>query len=219
MSAFIRRFGLEPFDRFYGIYLAIVVKNSEFGDRGKLTVKPTDITGATARPVHVYQKGLISKGMGVHWVPEVGDIVFLEFRKGDGSLGYWTGSFYAEGEKPTGLTDKDIAFTFPDGTVVKNNHEDKVLTITHTDGWVITIDSDGLLLEGDNKLEVSKKGLKFNGDTLLKGPDTVDTLTAIGDILELLSTGVGATAGAPVVTTLQPILQKYKLDIKNLQTT
>jgi len=217
-DAQIRQFGLEYTGRFYASYFAVVTDNTNFDDRGQLTVKPTDISGATANPILVYQKGFISKGMGIHWIPEKGDIVFIEFRKGFNRSPYWTGSFYAKGEKPRGLTKDDIAFTFPDGTQIKNDHKKHVLEIKHKGGYTVTLDEDGIVSGKDKPLSIDSKGLQWDSDPLLKGPITKDQISSLADMVEILSSAL-TSFGVPTDGAIKPLIAKLRVDINNLYTT
>jgi len=215
----IRKYGLEFTGRYYGIYMSIVLDNSEFSDRGKLTVKPVDATGTRATSLICFQKGLVSEGMGVHWVPRKGDVVWVEFRKGNPGKAYWTDSFYAKGEKKDTMGTDDIGFQFPDGSFVKNNHKDSILTIHHKQGWDIVIDNEGVHVNGDKTLGLTKAGLKYQSEPLLKGPASQSELSLLADMVKVISTGLNATQGAAVVPALEALLQTYKANLDNLYTT
>ena len=215
----IRRQGLEFTGRYYGTYMAIVIENKDFADRGKLVVRPSDISGVVNFGLECYYKGIVGKGMGVHWVPSKGDVVFIEFRRGNKAMAYWSHSFYARKEKPEGLGLNDIGFTFPDGTFVSNNHEENTLTIKHMDGSEVVVSTDGVSIGKSKPITIGDKGLKYNGEYLLKGPATVSELSSLADMIQLISDGLSATAGYTVVPAIKALLIPYKVDIKNLDTT
>ncbi len=197
----IRRFGLEFTQRYYGTYLAVVIDISEIADEGKLHLKVTDITGPTNKTILAYQKGLVSKDMGIHWVPAVGDIVWVEFRKGNPLYPYWEGSFYAKKERPkTKLTPDDIGFIFPDGTIAYNNSKDGIFKVLHSSG---------------KEISISKDGFMYNEDNLLKGPDTHKALeeiqTSLQEIVLSLPTGIATPK-------LIESIAKYTIDIQDLLT-
>jgi hypothetical protein len=196
----IRRFGIEAAGRFYGTYMGIVEDNSEYNNRGKLSVRVIDAVGPRNIIIPAYHKGVVGKGMGLHWVPEVGDVVFVEFRKGQSVYPYWSHSFYAKGDKKDSFTKDDIAFLFPGGTYIKNNHKDGILEIVHKSGYTYKIDDQGIS-QGKDKLQtITEAGLKWEDSNLTKSEvveqsfkDVLDIVNAVTTALSTLVPGLGAT--------------------------
>jgi len=202
----IRRFGMEFMGRYYGTYMAIVLDNSDFQDRGKLTVRVSDISGAVNRRTTCFYKGLAGDQTGLHWVPPVGDIVFIEYRGGSPQEPYWVSSYFSKGSKPGEFTPDDVAFTFSDGTVIRNNSQDKELIIKHCSGTTIKLSDKTISLDG--RVSLDSEGLKFKDSNLIDGEFTNTSLNDLSKgllniLVVLASTGYSDPTFTQALTNIQ----------------
>jgi hypothetical protein len=214
----IRRFGIEAAGRFYGTYMAVVEDNSEYNTRGKLRVRVIDVVGPRQISAIAYYKGVVGKGMGLHWVPKVGEVVFVEFRKGLMAYPFWSHSFYAKGEKNDEFTADEIAFTFPDGTYVKNNHKDNALEIVHKSGYSYQVDDSGISQGNEKKQSITSRGLQWDDEHLAKSSAVEQSFNDVIDIINTVSSAMDSIIPG-FSGTLKPFILKLKQDIKNLPTT
>jgi hypothetical protein len=109
-------------------------------------------------------------GHGLVTLPEAGDGVWIEFEAGDPSHPIWTGFWFANDEMPADagpakrslITKKDLKLIFDDDA--------ESITISHSGGAEITLDSNGLTLKFGDSVKVV---LSSSGIDMLDGAFTV----------------------------------------------
>jgi hypothetical protein len=95
---------IEPSERFYGKYRAIVSDNNDPLQLGRLRARVPevlhDVDSGWALPCAPYA----GAGSGFYCVPEPGTGVFIEFEAGDPSRPLWSGCWWSDGQLPANET-------------------------------------------------------------------------------------------------------------------
>lgn len=172
-------YGLEFFGRYYGSYRGFVANNEDPLGMNRLQLvipilNPTAVDETWAFPQNVWG----GKNYGAQVLPQVGDMVWVEFEMGDPDYPIWKHAGYAEGEKPEEFeTTNHYGFKTPKGTILlinDNKEQEEVLVkLNSQEEWVKIIKEE---------LEVEAKLIKLGangdeqavmGDTLKEKMDTL----------------------------------------------
>lgn len=167
----IMNFGLEFIGLYYGDYRAVVVDNNDPENLGRVKVKIPQLYGD-----ETFDKWVIQKRNGLFYVPEKGDVVFVNFEGGKTrfpiyQLGYWTKS------------------NVPGYAKSKNQQN----IVIERGGRKIVIDSDNgsILIEDSSgvKIDIDEKGVFI-------GNGTEDLLSVLKDLTQQLS--IANVSGIPL---------------------
>ncbi len=145
MTAFLRfydnlkRFGLEYFGLYYGVYRGTVASVVD-GDQGKLEIIVPG-TGKTSEPLSAPaypMTAFAGAGYGMYMLPEPGDTVWVMFERGSLRFPIWTGGWYGKDELPAdfaGKAQRARGFVTPAGhKVVLDDDENKIIvSVKHSD--------------------------------------------------------------------------------------
>lgn len=149
----VRLYGLEFYDRYYGVYKAEVVDNDDPEDRGRVRVRVPmlQVDGDAAIPNWALPAGGApinrADGRGTYNVPAEGDQVWVRFQGGDVDVPvYEPGGFHAEDEIPDD-------FKLPDdrGWKTRGGHylrfrdadDDRSIRVQHASGTRIDLADGG----------------------------------------------------------------------------
>lgn len=174
----IQKYGVEFVGRFYSSYKAIVVKNDDPENIGRIYVWIPSIHNGIkvwARPKSM--PGSINSG--IKWVlPRTGEIVRVEFESGDPLKPLWSYHGWAIGEVPEELRDNDsVGLVTPNGNKIYLQDKDGILNITTNskininikDGTSISMDSDVVSVnEGKNFGVINIEKFKSFVEAVLK---------------------------------------------------
>lgn len=163
----LKRFGLEYFGLFYGVYRAQVAEVLD-GDQGKLSLI-VPATGNSVEPLIADAYPMFTfagKGYGSYWMPDVGDSVFVMFEGGSLKRPLWNGSWYGTGEMPSAFAGKKqyaSGWVSKSGSkvVIDDSAEQVTIQLTQSDGnSFIALTADGEIIMQSKK-----------GETLFFGTD------------------------------------------------
>lgn len=210
-------YGLEFFGRYYSSYGAIVVDNNDplKLNRVKLVYPQLikdDTTGNWAYPKALWG----GKNYGIQVLPQVGDIVYVEFAHGDLEYPMWVHGSYGEGELPTEFSSPNIyGFKTPNGNIIlidDNDESGNILVKFKTSNEYIKITKD--ILELESKLiKLGKEGKEaaILGDTLKEKLDSL--FDKLGDLQQILATHSHPGNGSPPSQAAQFIAIRSELGI------
>lgn len=212
----LRRFGMEYFGLYYGVYRGIVVSVEDADNegnpdpQGRIHVRVPAIGDADTVSRLAYPRAMSAgSGFGFKDVPKVGDQVYVEFEFGNPDMPLWSGGWWAKNELPDSL--KSLLAR---GWVTPGGHElvfvedegSTEVRLKHANGASIVIDHDGNMTisnVGSKKVTVGS-GSNENavlGDTLKSLLE--QTLDAVSQIT--VPTGTGPSGPPLNVAVFQQI--------------
>lgn len=200
----LRAFEERYLHRFFGKYEGVVTDNADPLEIGRVRAKVPSVLGEDvpsgwALPCVPFGGG---KDRGFHFLPEVGDTVWIEFAAGDPSRPIWTGTFWGAPDSSGQADDLGTAtgteVPTSDGT---NAGPGKHILRTKA-GHRIFMDDDGelvILANGNGKAEIR---LTKSGEVIVKADkiklgDSAQQPVVLGDDFKTLfnshthPTGVG----------------------------
>lgn len=186
--------GLEKYGRYYSSYRGFVFDNQDPDGYGRIRLKVPQVYGTQVMDYWAWQKGTFSgKDYGFQCIPQIGDMVFVEFEYGDPKKPIWTYGHFSKdingnNEKPEELKDtKKYWFRTPNGTIIILDDNTKTISFKNSE---ITEDEQPALL-GDTSVDILKELI-----------EAIKKLT--------VSTGTGPS-GTPInITEFQAILEKLE---------
>lgn len=207
MDETLARFIEKTQNKLWGKYRGFVQDRDDPEQLGRLKVKVPSLLGDAvtgwAWPVTPYG----GAGIGFFFLPQVGDLVWVEFAEGELDHPLWTGCGWG---KPGGQTEipEDAKTSYPDQGVLrtKSGHViilsdaqgSEMITIRAKNGCEITIDPNGDLVT------VKSKNVTIQSDKVLvqsdsKSPQELATKTFVTDLYDKHQhpSGVGPT-GPPL---------------------
>ena len=189
-------------NRYFGKYRGLVVDRNDPEQLGRLKVQVPSILASTetgwAYPVVPYAGG----DLGTFFIPQVGDIVWVEFEAGDLNHPLWTGCGWA---KPGGQSEipAEVQQSYPDQQVIKTRSGSLILfsdvsgsemiTIRAKSGCEIVIDPNA------DKITIQAGSVLIQSSAAM--PEELATKTFVQQVFDTHThpSGVGPT-GPPVLT-------------------
>jgi hypothetical protein len=206
--------GLEFFGRYYSTYRAYVVSVDDPLNMDRIYIYCPTVHGSTIVSILAYPKSNWGgKNYGVTLLPEVGDVVFVEFDHGDPSYPIWQHGGYGKDEKPEEFLKKGLyGFKTPKGnTIIIEDIESPRILVKFKNGQEYIE-----LKEGELQLESTLIKLGTNGDErAVMGETNLSKLTAICEKLEAsLNTFISHTHPVPNGTSGPPTNSSSASSIK-----
>lgn len=216
-------YGLEKLGRHYSCYRAFVVNNDDPLKLNRLQLLIPHLNEYTPDATWAFPKNVFGgKGYGTQMLPQLGDMVWVEFEYGSADYQIWSHAGYAEEELPTEFESVNhYGFKTPQGTLIliNDNDDSEEVLIKHASNsdWVkLTKDQ----LETESKLiKLGKNGDEAGvlGDTLKK---RMDELTdKVNDLITIMAnhTHAGPT-GPPIRAAEITQIKTSLLEIKGTYT-
>lgn len=148
-------------NRFFGKYRGVVTDVDEQTLRIKATVPSVlaDQTSGWARPCVPFA----GPSMGIAFLPDVGSGVWIEFEGGDVSLPIWVGCYWHDGDQPSDATSSVRVIVTKAGQKILLDVDGGSITIEDQNGNSITLNSDGLSLQGAGQsIDLGSSGVDVN---------------------------------------------------------
>ena len=210
----VLKFGWEYMGFYYSKYPAYVVDNEDPNNQNRLYVLVASIPQLGGIPMWSLQSGVYH---GVNIIPEIGDMVWVEFQNGKLNTPIWSYHFPVNNNKPKEFKDnKCYGFKSPGGYLILVNETDKKLTIKTPDNisYEITEDStiitcDKILLTKEDADQKSPLGNKMDGD--LK--DTLEKIKSALQAIAEFGTSQASVSTVTPITLLAPGYTKLATDI------
>lgn len=155
-DAFIKH-GFEMFGKYYSCYRGYVVDNEDPENLDRLLIRVPEIANARELPNWALPFNLYSgEGYGLHNLPSKGDLIWVQFEKGNPNYPLWSFSYYGKNEKPDEFKNKSVrGFKTPFGHVIysDDDKDNPFIKIKHQNELSIVINNRGISLGlKDNKL-------------------------------------------------------------------
>lgn len=173
--------GLEYYNRYYSCYRAYVVDIDDPEGLARLKVVVPEINGEApitnwALPFNTYA----GKGYGSYNLPQVGDIVWVQFEKGNAEYPLWSYSYFGRKEMPEEFKGPTVkGFKTPLGHILYCDDDPKnpFIKVQHTNKLSITLDNEGITIWGKDK-DITIK----NENSQVQLVDTGVVIDTTGDI-------------------------------------
>ena len=112
--------GLEHFGKFYSAYRGYVVDNNDPEKLHRIKVRIPVVTKEKTHTKWIFPKNLYGgKDHGIQLLPEIGDLVWVEFEHGNTEFPIWSHGHYGIGEKPVEFVNSKVyGFKSPKGQLV-----------------------------------------------------------------------------------------------------
>lgn len=217
----VAMYGTEQLGLFYSKYRAIVLDNEDDMNLNRLQLmipNVSDFQGGDlwAFPANVWG----GKDYGIQMLPQIGDVVWVEFELGNVEHPIWSHAGYALEELPVEFENPNYyGFKTPLGTkiIINDNEETEevLIQLSSNNEW-IKINKDTLEIES-KLIKLGKEGKEqaVLGDTLKKKLDELaDQVKKLTDQLHS-HTHAGPT-GPPINKIL---IQKVGTDVNTLKST
>ena len=182
MDERIARFIERSENKYWGKYRALVEDRNDPEQIGRLKVRVPSLLGSAvtgwASPVVPYAGG----DLGMFFIPQVGDLVWVEFAEGELEHPLWTGCGWT---KPGGKTEvpAEAQQSYPDQQVIKTKSGNMIIfsdvsgseqiTIRAKSGCEIVIDSE-IHIKADGKaIKVDCEKMTITGEMEVNGEVTM----------------------------------------------
>lgn len=158
--------GMESMGRYYSSYRAIVYSVDDPKNISRLQLIIPEITSTGVYSYWAFPKGVFggitSDGVkyGMQVLPQPGDMVWVEFERGEPERPIWQHGHYAENEKPDDGDFKDARsyfFKTPGGNSVLINDTKNHVTVTLSSGQSFKIDPDAFSVIHDKAISMGKE--------------------------------------------------------------
>lgn len=156
LIALIQKFGVEQLGRYYSVYRGVVTNADDPEKMGiiEVLVPAAGNIKTVARPRT--QIGGINHGVK-YISPKVGDVVVVEFEKGNPNQALWSYTSWGLGERPEELDDPDtLGIVTPEGNKIYLQDKDGKLTMKINKNIFIEVDNGSTIDITKNLIEVNK---------------------------------------------------------------
>lgn len=196
--------GLEWFGLYYGSYAATVVDNDDPDNRGRIKVACPEIYGSNEYDKWVFPRGIFSgKKIGMHFMPQKGDKVWLTFRGGKPEYPLWEYGWWLDGGSIEGAAKDVYIIATPKGHTWVIDEANSKIYFSYKDGKAVEI-TNGKVNLGKLGANMQPGVLGNNNEQALK--NLAEKIDAIYTALSTSATGSmdgGAAYKGAIVAALQ----------------
>lgn len=188
----LMHYGLEFFGMYYSTYRAFVIDNKDPNNMGRVKVSIPVVYSNDVEGIWAYPKSLWGgKNYGVGLLPEIGDVVFVEFEHGDMHHPIWQHGGYGKDEMPEVFKDpNNYGFITPHGNEIiiedGDDEDSGLIRVKYKNGEYFLVKKE--LLEIDAKeIKIGKDAIEpaVLGTTITEQLNTI--LTTLVDLCTELS--------------------------------
>lgn len=143
----ITKFGLEQFNRYYGIYRGFVQNVEDPENRGRIQVSVPRVYGKQTYEKWADPKGMYSgKQIGSFWIPNVGDTVWIQFEHGDARFPVWDYGWWRKGDVPEDASPKIKILQSTNGHRIVLDDDNDLIRVTDSHGNILEMNETGMSL-------------------------------------------------------------------------
>ena len=143
--------GLEHFNLYYGDYEAIVADNDDPDNRGRLKLSCPAIFGDSVPDIWALPKGMFSgKNIGFYAMPQIGDPVWISFRRGKAEFPIWSYGWIPIAYAPEQASRDVYLIQTPKGYKIALNESTGEIKISFTDNSFIRV-KDKISIQADGE--------------------------------------------------------------------
>lgn len=209
----LQTFGLEYFNKYYGIYKGFVEVNDDPDLLCRLKLRVPAVYGEKAYDEWAYSKGMYAgKNYGLFNIPEVGDAVWVMFEGGDCRHPVWEHGWFGNGDKIDTASIKKHIFQTPEGIRFELDDENNTITIQLKNSFKVKITENGIDV-GDDDLHpatlADKLAILIN-----------DFITDLGLIQGVVTTGQGIVCSFNnTAANWSQLVTKYATEVEKFKST
>lgn len=213
--------GVEAIGRFYSKYRGVVVNNEDPNGLQRIEVIIPNIhNGLKVWAWPVNQQGGINYGLK-YFTPLLGEVVWVEFEKGNPLKALWSFHGWAIDEVPDELKSNSVAgFISPNGNKIILDDDEEILNISIEKAINIGIPEKCSISLTEDEVKISKGEttvvLSEDGISIKKGSASLkntldDLISAIQEIQVITPQGTGALDPGSITkfTSIQQGLSQY----------
>lgn len=148
---------------YHGLFPGVVTDNDDPEAKCRIRVSVPEVLvdgdSGWCQPALPYT----GDGAGLAVVPPVGTQVWVQWPGGDLSAApVWSGGSYAAGQAVSGAGPKTLIILTPGGHRIELSDDSQALTITSSQGPVVTLDSSGVSIDNGQGAKVVMQGPKVD---------------------------------------------------------
>ncbi len=198
----LAQLGIEYFGRYYSIYRATVTDNLDPDFRGRVKVSCPAVYGEDAYQYWALPMGIASSNTALWMIPNVGDVVWVQFEGGDARYPVWSWGWFKQNAAPDAakVNGNKIAATViqsKSGHRIVMDDEAETVTISNASGVKIVLTKNQVNIVGENQKAVK-------GD---------DLETWLGQLIDVIKTGT-TVSGTPFNPAMIAAMEALKPQIK-----
>lgn len=210
----INRFGLEVYGHYYSSYPAYVVENEDPKNMKRLLLHIPSIMGLESHPLWAYSKSVSPR---VNDLPQVGDMVWVEFLNGRLETATWTHYYPLKGENaPEFKHPKCYGYKSPAGYLVLIDELEKTFLIQTPTGLSRKFTEDSIIDNAEKIFLTSPEADQKVPKGQEMDSDIKSALDEIKGVLEKVLEFSTTQATASAATPLSPLTAGYTNLASNL---
>lgn len=213
LRAYVTENGIEPLGRFYGCYRGYVEDNNDPEKLHRIRLRVPTIHGDDVPSTWAWPKGIpAGNGIGLVFLPNKGDLVWVSFEAGDPSYPIWEYGHFAKNELPdTEDYPSKATLQTTAGHRLEFNDAKGWLRLTLKGGKVIEIDGNNINLGtagGSSEKAALGETLVSKLEECIDNINTLTVPTAFGPS--------GTPINAPAFTALKASLNAILSEVVKL---
>lgn len=145
----ISLYGLEKLGLYLSKYRGFVVSRDDPKGYSRLQLQVPDVYGDSTFTYWAWPSSNYSGiGYGSQVLPQSGDMVWVEFERGNPKKPIWSFGHFGKGDKPENLKNpNNYWFKTPGGHTIELDDSAKAITITSSLGHIISLDDAGISID------------------------------------------------------------------------
>ena len=195
--------GVEGMDRYYSMYRGYVADNQDPENLGRLKVYIPEIYGDDVHDYWAPSKSPVGTGMGMYWIPNNDDPLWISFQNGDVRFPIWDYGLWETDNAPKDRKGNpvtpDIKLLYSQKHRLEFDDKANVATLLDGTGNALVLDSYGLSMVPKSGKKISLGKLDGSSQKALLGNDTISLLSDVLDGLIALTVPTPSGTSSPPV--------------------
>jgi|AntAceMinimDraft_11_1070367.scaffolds.fasta_scaffold04116_7 hypothetical protein len=199
INKILEQFGLEYFNRYYGIYKGFVHSNEDPDNLGRLQIIVPKVYGKNVYKKWALSKGIYcGKGVGSFWLPNKDDTIWVSFEGGDIRFPVWEYGWWRDGDVPENAEPEIKVFQTTSGHRMTFDDKNELIRIKDKHGHIVELNENGVSIVSD---VVSLGNLTTSAEPAVLGNTAISLLNEFRDDIGNLGTIVTSTGVTSTIST------------------